>query len=263
MLISCYQQDRLEADQENMAAAVLAAQEGIANIMEGLEGAGSISLILERIRMVAPFNIMEANLPPGLVENNAPLAELSPEVNAGRLSYFFAHHRIRLLVYAYEPGEVTVPAAVLEFPMDVWTTQELGEPENRLNAMLSRASLRDLARNLRTLEQPIRYVFVVGTRSIGGAVIEIARSVMVDPGDRTLTTLANRTLSVACNVPNSNFEVRRLQGGQANAIGLERLSWGIPEHLFLSTVMARITQTHEAQLRVSARAPAETIVIID
>ena len=276
-----------------MASALLAAQEGMAQIIGGLEGAG-VSIIVERIQMLIPFHTGEhAAAQAGrratpAFHNNPILRELVSEIDASRLAYFFQNHRLWLQVYVYEPGEARVPAAELEYPMDVWSMPRLNDhaverqsrvqarrmavtreahDENMLNASLPLDSIRDLRRSFGTLDQPTRYRFVVSTHTESGSNVEIARSPVVDLGDASQSETEHDGAFVACDVDGAGFEILHMAGRHRTARELEAVSWVIPERLFLSTVLVRLARLERGEARPpgSNGAPGlpETIVIAD
>jgi hypothetical protein len=107
-------------------------------------------------------------------ENLAEAMRIVREEVAGRPGSFLAFmrwHRITLTVYAYEAGDPQFPRAVCEYPMEVSL-----EGGGQISASLSRDSLRQLVVNLRLLDNPTGFVFVVGTRSLEGAVVLLDRS---------------------------------------------------------------------------------------
>ena len=153
-----------------------------------------------------------------------------------------------------------------------------------LNASLSRASIRDLVRNVSTLEQPVRYMFVVGTRTDSGSLVEIARSnrtslvdanhlvvlnggnqpMMLNSGNQPM--MLNGGVCIPCDVDGASFVLRYAQGLHQTSPSIESLSWAIPERRFLSTVLSRLAhlQGEQGMSPVPAGAALpETIVIID
>lgn len=145
--------------------------------------------------------------------------------NPQTFSMFMRAHRITLTVYAYDIGDSFMPAGVCEYPLEVSATGDAGD---LLCASLPRASVRALTTNLRMLGRPSGYVFVVGTRSLEGAVVLLDRSPyteLVEGAVKGLTDLAG-------------FEVGLLESGGRRDIA--SLKWILKEEHFLLLARARV-----------------------
>ena len=164
-------------------------------------------------------------------ENLAEVLLLVREEVIGNLetfSMFMRAHRITLTVYAYEVGDAFMPAGVCEYPLEV---SYLGGARGLMSASLPRASVRTLATNLRLLGRPGGYVFVVGTRSLEGAVVLLDRS--------PYTELAGLVGGVVKGLTDlADFEVGLLESGGRRAIS--SLKWTLKEEHFLLLARARV-----------------------
>jgi len=282
-------------DRDDLATAMMAAQDSVVQIM----GEGdNVEIILERIRIVAPFRILgdiaaqgtqrstailehtaaqEGRRPTGSVLGGLTTQLSADELASDRLYFFLQSHPLCLLVYVYETGEDVQHSAVFEFPLIVFSTYTLQTTRNEdandtnaadsrhedrmLNATLALDSLRELARNTRTLEHPVRYVFVVGTRSLSDSVVEVARSSMADLMCPHPIGMPSGGMFVPCDIARSGFEVRHLEGYRNGTRELGSVAWAIPERLFLSTALSRITQVQDAQfLRVPGASAAYVVI---
>ena len=259
---------------------------------------GTNSVIAERIHLIGPFMQQEsARLTYTLLHDRAPDQDA---VSAERLAFFFENHRMCLFVYAYEPGENEIPAGVFEFLLDVWSLppsppntqvapsavygesspgseqhinarmrRSVGEgPDPNVPALVAsmgRAAVRELARNLDALQHPIRYRFVIGTRSLMGTVVEITRSELVDLHAPDPVRGVFGGLFVPCCVNGAGFEVAYLQGDREGIRELESVRWAIPESMFLGTALSRILQmqTLPAGRPVQLQSAGQVVVVID
>ena len=213
MFDTCNLQDRVEADRENLAVAMLAAAETYANFTETLVDRNNWPEMTEvhthdlrivRIMLAAPDAMQGEQLGVHYLQTMG-LREHS-------LSVFLRNHRMCIVAYAYDADDDIAPSAVMELPADAWSLPphaRLASPvaspavpfdilasdptrlqraegagpdptRNTLVISVARSALRELGRNLRNLQQPVRYTFVVATRSLTGSVVEMSRSRMVD-----------------------------------------------------------------------------------
>jgi len=175
---------------------------------------------------------------------------------------FLSQHRMCMIVYAYEPEEDLSPASVTELPADVWSLPRLAsEPtgpadhmqipyennarirrgpgqgpdigRNALVISLPRSSLRELGRNMRALSHPIRYRFVIGTRTLMDNIVEIARSELVDFTAPNQPQGAFGGIYVPSTSNPWGFDVRYLQEPSMDTGSLESVVWSIPEDEFV------------------------------
>jgi hypothetical protein len=285
-------QDQMESDQENLAAAMLAAGQSYGIMLVSNE------VIIEPLHVVSPFMQQEsARLTYTMMRD--PVSDQA-SISAERLSFFFENHQMRLFVYAYEPSDNTTTAAVFEFPLDVWSLppsppntqvapsavygesspgseQHVNERVRRsvgegpdpnvpaLVASIGRAAVRGLARNLEPLEHPILYRFAIGTRSLMGAVVEITRSDLVDLHAPDPVRGVFGGIFVPCSVNGAGFEVAYLQGDRDGIRELESIRWAIPESMFLGTALSRILpmQTPLVARAVQVQNVGQVVVVID
>jgi hypothetical protein len=248
--------------------------------------AANMALIIRRNSLVQHMLFLEAGAPrPSgmlgfIIDENALMTTvLSGESAANRLRVFLNNHRMCMVVYAYEAGEDLIPAAVNELPAECWslpphaaedphripyddsTRIRRGEGEGPdpskgvVVVSMARSSLRELGRNLRELQQPIRYRFVVGTRSLGGTVVEIARSELVDFAAPEPRKGAFGGMFVECNIGRTGFDVRRIQSPPDDTAALESVLWCIAEDQFVDTALACINQSWAAPARAQAPGP--------
>lgn len=254
----------MEADRENLASAMLYTQ-----------GSNGISYIFTRATIVNETTNTEQDNRAGTLDlvgirmnHNLIWAEATPQQT---LSDFLAHHRMFMNVYAYEPNEDLLPAFVTELPADVWSLPPLAtEPTSPADFMnipyesnsrirrgqgagpdpsctalvlsLPRSSLRELGRNLRSLQCPIRYRFVIGTRSLAGTVVEIARSELVDFAQPDHSQGAFGGIHIPSTSIPSGFDIRHLQQPSPDTAALESVVWSIREDIFLSFASMSILQ---------------------
>lgn len=195
-----------------------------------------------------------------------------------RLQAFLSQHRMCMLVYAYEPGDSLSPAVATELPADPWTLPPHAmepEPEGAdrdripygaarlrrsdgagpdpsqsvLAVSLPRSSLRELGRNLQGLQHPIRYQFVVGTRSLSDGVVEIARSEMVDFSSPGQVTGAFGGMYVLSTTNETGFDVRMLQDpAEPSTAALESVVWSIAQDRFVDYAIMCISRAHHEQM---------------
>lgn len=265
-------QDRVEADRDNFASALLAAQEGYATaigyVLGNNEGE-THSFIIEENGTTRPLGVVGV-----LSDRTIITAVIGNYSYENRLSLFLSNHRMAMIVYAYEPGEDLAPAAVTELPADVlsmppqaidpvnadpnqipYEQSRLRRSEGRgpdqsrtiLVCSLARSSLRQLGRNMRLLQQPIRYRFVIGTRSLSGGVVEIARSELLDfsSADPPLGMFGGTY--VPSTTGDTGFDVRHIQGPSSDTGALESVVWSICEEDFVDFAMLCIARTQQSQ----------------
>lgn len=252
----------MEADRENLAAAMLAVEESYSGLFRGA-GVISVRILMPDLLQVDPQHA------------DAPAAPDEPASRSEYLAFFFQNHQMRMFVYAYESGDDTTPVATMDFPLDVWSIPPtpphtlaipravygeahpgsghgislrtrrsggLGPDPNTaaLVASLGRATIRELARNVECFQHPLRYRFVVGTRSMTGSVVEITRSDWVDLHAPAPPMGVFGGIYVPCTVESAGFEVGCLYGLGTAPRELESVMWVIPEDLFLPTALSRI-----------------------
>ena len=191
-----------------------------------------------------------------------------------RLSRFLSTHRMAMIVYAYEPGDDLSPALATELPADVWSlpphaadpvhanpnvipyeAARLRRGDGRgadptrtaLVVSMARSSLRELGRNLRGLQHPIRYQFVVGTRSLSGGVVEIARSELVDFASPGQVAGAFGGMYVLSTTNDTGFDVRHIQDPVTDTSALESVVWSIPEEDFVDFAMLCIVRAQQTR----------------
>jgi hypothetical protein len=261
-------------ERENLASAMLAAQEnqGFAiSYLTGLVEPWPRRVIADDDGVFRSVGIL------GVVAgHNIITAVIGPYTQTeDRLSLFLSNHRMAMLVYAYEPDNTLSPAGVSELPADVWSlpphaTDPVNADRNlipyeaarlrrgegagadptrtALVVSMPRSSLRELGRNLRGLQQPIRYRFVVGTRSLSGGVVEIARSELVDFSTPEPVRGAFGGMYVLSTTNDTGFDVRHIQDPVTDTSALESVVWSIPEEDFVDFAMlciARAQHTRE------------------
>lgn len=202
------------------------------------------------------------------------LVVVGPHSEETRLQTFLNNHRMCMLVYAYEPGDSLSPAVATELPADVWSLPpHATDPENAdwnrvpyegsrlhrrngagpdpsrsvLVVSMPRSSLRELGRNLRGLQQPLRYQFVVGTRSLSGGVVEIARSEMVDFSSPGRVTGAFGGMYVLSTTAETGFDVQHIRDPVTDTSALETVVWSISEDDFVDFAMTCMERAQEAQ----------------
>jgi len=291
-LILCFVQDRVEADRENFAAALMAQQSNYHLLL------GGSGLLVQRIHLIMPqLREHDNDMLRILLSETTQMTD--EERESQRLTAFLEHHRMCLSVYAYEQEDLIVPVAIMEFPMDMWTLpptavnttvapEPLGSPESASNNLrnarthrrdgpgpdpntrvlsgsLQLQSLREMGRNLRGFQHPLRFRFVLGTRSLNNSCVELARSDLVDIGDPNFVTGAFGGNFVASNVPGINFEIRHLEGRDDRPRELDSVVWYTSERNFLAYALECIVQGHEAQWRRIMHSPPgpETAILID
>lgn len=191
-----------------------------------------------------------------------------------RLSVFLSNHRMCMIVYAYDPTDSLCPAAVMELPADVWSLPpHATDPENAdrnripydasrlrrsngagpdpsrsvLVVSMPRSSLRELGRNLRGMPQPMRYRFVVGTRSLSGGVVEIARSEMVDFSSPGQVTGAFGGMYVLSTTNETGFDIQHIRDPVTDTTALESAVWSISEEDFVDFAMLCIARAQQVR----------------
>jgi hypothetical protein len=229
----------------------------------------------------------------GLLSNQTVItAVIGPYTQTeDRLSLFLSSHRMAMLVYAYEPDNTLSPAGVSELPADVWTLPpHAADPvtadrnlipyeaarlrrgdgagpdpsRSALVVSLARSSLRELGRNLRGLQHPIRYQFVVGTRSLYGGVVEIARSELVDFSTPGRVAGAFGGMYVLSTTNDTGFDVRHLQDPVTDTSALETVAWSIPEEDFVDFAMLCIARAqHTRELNTVPGVGGQAILEVD
>ena len=122
-------------------------------------------------------------------------------------------------------------------------------PENpALCATLSRTNIRHLALNLRGLEHPMSYMLVVGSRSMSGAAVELARTDLFRPVHGGALGAFGGT-HLPSSVEGAGFEYTTLRGN-ADALELETLHWFISEPDFLFLALPRIVVFDQIRVQV-------------
>jgi len=263
-----------------MASVLLAAQETYA---------ADLGFIVRRNRLSQHMLFLEAGAPrpAGFLayivdENTLVTSMLSGAREEDRLRVFLNSHRMCMLVYAYEPGDDLAPAAAMELPTEVWTlppyatgaTADAHRIPYELNTRIQRgegtgpdptksvlvismprSSLREMGRNLRHLPHPIRYRFVVGTRSLTGSVVEISRSELVDLAAPDQPKGAFGGTYVQSNTHQAGFDVRSLQTLSEDTGALESVVWSITEEDFMEIALARLHEAQVTQARMAVPGP--------
>jgi hypothetical protein len=194
--------------------------------------------------------------------------------SAHSLSAFLGSHRMCIVAYVYEPGEDLAPAAVMELPADAWSlpphaalaspadsgripydatriqrAEGAGPDPTRSVLVISvaRSTLRELGRNVRHLQQPVRYSFVVGTRSLTGTVVEMSRSEMVDLTAPDPVRGAFGGAYVESQTRQGGFDVRHVQSPAPDTSALESVLWSMPEPDFLDFALVCILRAQETR----------------
>ena len=165
----------------------------------------------------------------------------------GSAHLFMQAHRLVLTVYAYDLGDAFMPVGVCEYPLEVQTEYVEGGGA-RMCALLNRGHVRQLATNMRNLGHPDGFVFVVGTRSLDGAVVLLDRSRHV--------SLAGMTgLGAPQRVPGqydlmAGFELNVTARDGAREVA--HLQWSLPEEHFLTIARLRVMWAAPEVLALSA-----------
>jgi hypothetical protein len=268
----------------------MASQEGLdftIAYVTGMNGSGGRSVVVEEdegFRSVGILGVLSAR--------TLITAVIGPYTQTeDRLSRFLSSHRMAMIVYAYEPGNDLSPAVATELPADVWSlpphaadpvhadpniipyeaarlrrAEGAGADPTRtaLVVSMARSSLRELGRNLRGLQHPIRYQFVVGTRSLSGTVVEIARSELVDFSSPGPVTGAFGGMYVLSTTNDTGFDVRHIRDPVTDTSALESVVWSIPEEDFVDFAMLCIVRAQQTrELNAVPGAVAQAVLEVD
>lgn len=153
------------------------------------------------------------------------------------LTTFFSGQAVTLSVYAYDDSDDFRPLLVQEYPMEV-TIPTL---HHELEVRLPRASIRNLAFNLRNVHGTTKFCFVVGCRSPLGGVVELDRSRQFTV--QSLSTLGPHggfLLPSATPHP-SHFELWTL----SDSSNIEAIQWFAPPMRFLDAIFGRFTPSRQ------------------
>ena len=263
---------------------MLAAAEGYATTMEFFMNRNNLEVGPERNSLegdsrVVSLELVRVVLSGGrLLDSDAwQVDNMSPH----HLSIFLRNHRMCIVAYAYEPGDDMMCSAVMELPADAWSlpphailvnpvspsvpydimeaaTTRLQRTEgagpdparNSLVISVARSTLRELGRNLRHLQQPVRYQFVVATRSLTGAVVEMSRSNLVDLTAPEPVRGAFGGVYVESESGHGGFDVRRIQGPGGDTTALESVLWSMPEADFLDFALQCILRAQDRRVQL-------------
>lgn len=259
---------------------MLAAAEGYATTMEFFMNRNSLERVIEENGRVVSPELVRVVLSGGsAVDSDAwQVSSMSPH----HLSIFLRNHRMCIVAYAYDADDDVAPAAVMELPADAWSlpphaivvspispsvpydileaaTTRLQRTEgagpdparNSLVISVARSTLRELGRNLRHLQQPVRYRFVVATRSLTGAVVEMSRSNLVDLTAPEPVRGAFGGVYVESESGHGGFDVRRIEGAGEDTTALESLLWSMPEADFLDFAIRCILRAQERRVHLA------------